>query len=533
MIRPKISKQSKLLRHGGCYQIMMEAILNVKKTNRTHRTAILLAAIFFSCFLYLTGMAAADGAQLTVLYTTDPHGRIVTNEESIGLDVVASIKKSMPGALLIDVGDILHGLPIATLTQGRDVVSLMKRAGYIASAVGNHEFNYGRQILLERAAQAMEPPHPMYMMSANVTNPDGTYPFTPWVVLEQNGVKLGLFALTTEETATQANPNAVRDFRFGDATEAALRAVRALRAAGCNFIIAATHIETEESRELADRVPGIDVILGGHSHIVADESRNGTKIYSTGAYGHNVGVLDIARADDGRLTTTNRFISKQESLAVKPDPYIALRTSMIVDEQKKILSEVLASTEVDLNGERHTIRTSETNLGNLTADSLIAATGARISIINGGTIRDSIKRGDITKGDIVTVYPFGNVVVTKRVTGAQMRDILEAALSHLPEAKGSFPQIGGMIVQVDANAPPGNRVKSLRLTDGSPIDEAASYLLATNDFLANGGDGYPHLADRPIESQNMSMDEALISFIRERGTAQYETSSPARILFNQ
>ena len=491
----------------------------------------------FCALLLLLTVASASFSgipgEFAIVYTTDAHGHIATDEETIGLDVIAAIKKGIPGAILLDAGDFLHGTPIATLTQGRDVVELMKRAGYAATAVGNHEFDYGWRVLAERAGEAGSPPKVVKMLAANVSRRDRALCFEPWTILDVNGLKVGIFGVTTLDTEYQSSPSAVEGVSFANPMETAERVSKVLRKMGCDLVVALTHIETGESLEMARQVDGIDIIVGGHSHVVVDEVLNGTAVISSGCHGKNVGIFEVRRDEDGVYRTTNRILSKADTVSIEPDAFLAMRIGMIRDEQARLLSQVVGYTEVDLDGERERVRTRETNLGNLAADALMAATGADVAIMNGGTIRATIPRGEITQGQILTTFPYSNIAMSKVVTGAQLRDILEVAFGRLPIDDGRFPQVAGFRVTVDRAREPGSRVRKIELLSGAPFEEGSKYSLGVNDFLAEGGDDYPHLKDLPIERQTMSLEEAFLSYVAKHGTAAYASTQPGRIVYER
>lgn len=183
----------------------------------------------------------------------------------------------------------------------------------------------------------------------------------------------------------------------------------------------------------------------------------------------------------------------------------------------EVLGEVVGKTEVLLDGERENVRTRETNLGNLAADALLKATAADFAFTNGGGIRRSIATGDITRKDVVEVFPFGNSVLVLEVTGAQLLAAMEHGLRQYPEQSGGFPQIAGGTLVFSAANEPGNRVMEFTIA-GKPVDSAATYQVATNDFLAAGGDGFDMLKDCPVLGYLGTLDEILGKHITALGT---------------
>ena len=196
---------------------------------------------------------------------------------------------------------------------------------------------------------------------------------------------------------------------------------------------------------------------------------------------------------------------------------IVSTTETIESEQEELLSQVVGSTYVALEGAREKVRTGETNLGNLITDAMVYLTGADCALTNGGGIRASIDAGDITKGEIITVLPFGNYIVTKKVTGADIKAALEHGTKAYPEPLGGFPHVSGIKYVIDIGRQAGDRVVNITV-NGQPLDLNKEYVLATNDFMAAGGDEYTMFADDPILNEYSSLDEAVIAYIQAKGS---------------
>ncbi|MGM9986933.1 MAG: bifunctional metallophosphatase/5'-nucleotidase, partial [Bacillaceae bacterium] len=370
---------------------------------------------------------------INIIHTNDTHGRIKEDSKVIGIDTVSQVKKSMKNAILVDAGDTLHGLPFVTMNKGADVVALMNLAGYDYLTVGNHDFNYGQDRLLELKGMANFP-----VFGANVKKGNST-------VLDSNdiktidGVKVGFFGLASPETAYKTNPNNVTGITFENPIDSAKEQVKALQQKGADVIIALAHIGLDGSTEItsddiAAAVPGIDVIIDGHSHTTLPEGLkvdgvdgNDTLIASTGEYLGNIGHVTLTvDANTNKLVKKEAsLISKADSAAYGKDEKVTNKIKEIDDAQKPILSAKVGETSVKLEGAREFVRTQETNLGNLLTDAMIDETGADIAITNGGGIRASIEAGTITKGNVIDVLPFGNYVVTKKLTGEQIKAVLE------------------------------------------------------------------------------------------------------------
>lgn len=486
-----------------------------------------------------TAMASSlpqEGSSLAgytvVMHTNDSHARAVPSSSSgyMGFTAVSALKKSYEAAgakvILLDAGDTLHGLPFANLVQGKSIVELMNLVGYDAMTPGNHDFNYGSSVLTE-LAKTMDFP----LLSANVTKKDNGADFLEdHIIIEKNGVKYGIFGLSTPETAYKTNPNNVSTINFGNPVTAAAKEVSELRAEGATFIIALAHLGLDKSSDytsemIAKQVDGINLIVDGHSHTVLEEGLKveDTLIVSTGEYIQNIGVVMIDSKGSMQADLINATEFTGTDAAV--DKLVATYST----EQEKLLSEEIGYTVVDLDGIREHVRAGETNLGDLTADAMRNATGADVAITNGGGIRASIDIGEITKKDIVTIFPFGNYVVTKYVTGASLLQALEHGASAYPEVLGAFLQVSGITYTIDATKAAGSRIVDPKV-NGTALDLTKDYLLASNDFIFVGGDGYTMLSDYETANEFASMEDVMIEYLLKTGDVTIEKGNRVSII---
>ena len=471
----------------------------------------------------------AKNIEITLFHTNDSHGRVKTDASSIGIDVISAIKNNTVNSLLVDAGDTLHGLPFANLKRGEDIISLMKLAGYDVMTPGNHDFNYGYERLVELSKLANEGENGFPIISANVMK-DNNNLINANIIKEVAGVKIGIFGLSTPETAYKTNPNNVKGIVFADPVESAKKQVKELKEKGADVIIALAHIGIDESSDIvsttiANEVEGIDVIIDGHSHSKLANgitTKNGTLIASTGEYENNLGKVVISLDNDTKdiVNKNASLISKNDTTNIVGNEAVSNKIKEIDNEQNEILLKVVGNSKVHLEGDRKYARTQETNLGNLITDAMLNETGAEIAITNGGGIRDSIDVGEITKGKIVKVLPFGNYIVTKSLTGAQIKDVLEHGIKAYPETAGHFPHVAGLNFVFDATKEPGNRIVGITI-NGKPIEMDKIYVVATNDFMAVGGDEYPHFNNIPTINEYKSLEEALESYIAKIGDVDY------------
>ncbi|MBP3930433.1 MAG: 5'-nucleotidase C-terminal domain-containing protein, partial [Peptostreptococcaceae bacterium] len=475
-----------------------------------------------------------DTNKITILHTNDTHGRLKADDDVIGIDTVAAIKNNTENSILIDAGDTIHGLPFVTLSKGKDAVDLLNEAGYEYIVPGNHDFNYGYSRLIElfkNNGKLKNGENKLRLLASNI-NKDGKSVFEANHIkeMEVNGktVKVGFFGIATEETTYKTNPNNIKGIEFTSPVKAAKEQVEDLENQGADVIVALSHIGTDSSSDptaydVIEAVDGIDVYVDGHSHTTFEtgEKVNDTLLVSTGEYLSNLGKVELELDENNEVVNaTASLITKEEASKVKPDEKVAAKIAEIDKAQSEVLSEVIGKNTIDLDGDRNSVRFGETNLGNLITDAMIDETGADLAITNGGGIRASIKAGDITKGDIVSVLPFGNFIVTKQLTGAQIKEVLEFGVRSYGESLGGFPHVSGIKFVVDPSRPVGDRIISLTI-NGEDLDMNKTYTVATNDFIAVGGDDYPCFSDVPTLNKYSSLEESLANFIKTLGTVSY------------
>ena len=485
--------------------------------------------------------------QLVILHTNDSHGRIKEDGTSMGMSAVKYLANRYENAgasvLILDAGDTLHGLPIVTASRGESAVDVMNAVGYSAMAPGNHDFNYGYEHILELEEEMNFP-----VLAANVTyEADGSLVFGDHIVITCGEYTIGVFGMATPETVTKTNPNNVvgLDLNEDNLAGTAHAQCDELKELGCDIIICLAHLGDDvsstpyRSTDVLEQVTDIDLWIDGHSHSVLNDDGeahlvNGTLVASTGEYTKNIGVVtyDGAEFDAGLVHYADLCNTYEQDGEIITefygyDPEITALVQNYYDEMMEFYSEVVGHTDVLLNGTREFVRTQETNLGDLAADAILAAApNADFALTNGGGIRANIEIGDITRYDLFTVFPFGNMVATVELTGAQIVYILEAATHACPGIDGAFPQVSGITFEIHtyieyegeyANPTnPGSRIQNVCI-NGEPIDLDATYVMATNDFLAAGGDTYAILAENFENSGiliGINLEDALINYIQ-------------------
>ena len=488
--------------------------------------------------------------QLTIIHTNDEHAQHDPNAAGDGgiarqAAVIAQIRNSADNVILVDGGDRFTGSLYHQQYRGQDNAQLMNMLGYQAMTPGNHEFDDGPDTLAA-FIDALNFP----VVSANITVAEGNPlegKLVPSAILEVNGQQIGVIGLTTAETPILSSPG--EGVTFDPDYAAAVQAVAdELTAQGINKIVLLTHLGYGVDVDLATQISGVDVIVGGHSHTLLGNaytaaeypypaeatSASGEPVVIVQAGGGNtlyLGRLDATFDGAGLLTNWGGdtiFMSR----FITPDAEVeALLTELAapIDELK---ATAVGESAVFLVGDRAVCRATECNLGNLITDALRAETGAQLAITNGGGIRSNIPVGvetpadpaleapqTVTLGDVLTVLPFGNLVSTFELSGADVVAALENGVSQVENGAGRFPQVSGLRYTFDPAAEAGSRIVSVEVLgeDGSytPIDLEAIYSVASNDFMRRGGDGYTVFFENSQNAYDFGrpLDQVLADYI--------------------
>lgn len=463
-------------------------------------------------------MAEDAVINLTIVHTNDTHARIESGRDIMGFAKISSkvnaLRAENPNVLLVDAGDTFHGQTIATLNEGESVVKVMNAMMFDVMAPGNHDFNYGSDRLLEIAAMLEFP-----IISGNITKEDDSNYMEGTFIKEIGGLKIGFFGLTTPETAYKTHPKNVEGLTFENPITSAQAMVDALKGT-VDMIVCIGHIGEDEGSEFTSKmiinaVDGIDLFIDGHSHTVkpTGEMVKDTLLVQTGAYDANLGIVDITFTNGVITSKTAKLVTTAEAADIEEDP-IVLGVIADISAANKLITDVkVGTTTVKLEGTREIVRAGESNLGNLITNAMLYETGAQIAITNGGGIRASIEPGDITVGDVITVLPFGNYIVTLDVKGSDIILALENGLTDYPAPKGAFPHVAGITYTFDPAKPAMERVTSV-MFNGKPLDPNAYYSVATNDFMAAGGDEFVSLGASVETGQYAALDEALIEYLK-------------------
>jgi 5'-nucleotidase/UDP-sugar diphosphatase len=499
------------------------------------KTGLLLSLLLVVVMFVSVVQAQDETFSLTIMHTNDVHGAYgpydaANDATSNGgaarqATVINQIRAEGGNSILIDGGDRFTGTLFHQQWRGEEAARIMNAMSYDAMVVGNHEFDNGDAVL-EQFVDAVDFP----VITANVTFGENlAAKVQPYIVLEVGGQQIGVIGLTPPDTAILSSPGP--DVAFNsDMASVVQGAVDALAQQGVNKIILLTHIGLVVDEALVPQISGVDVIVGGHSHtllgnaasgaagsyptVMQDEVGNDVYIVQSGSSLNYMGRLDVTWDAEGVVQSAGGdtiFLSRY----ITPDP----DTLAIVNELRAPITTLTATpvgeSSVFLVGDRSVCRAEECNIGNLITDAMRAYSGAQIAITNGGGIRSNVPVGaaipedlnlaspmQITLGDVLTVFPFGNVVSWFELSGADVVAALENGVSQVENGAGRFPQVSGIRFSWDGSKPAGERIVAVDVLseDGSyaPIDLEAIYTVVTNDFMRRGGDDYTVFAEKAI-----------------------------------
>lgn len=488
----------------------------MKGTHLSRRLLALLLATTLLLSLFTVASAEAEPVTLVIFHTNDVHARVQGSSSVIGHAKIATIVQAErdlgANVLLFDAGDATHGQSVGNLSEGAAIIEVMNAMGYDAMVAGNHDFNFGQDRLLELAEFADFP-----ILGANVLNEDATPFLTEYIIREIDGVRIAIIGLATPETLFKTHPKNVEGLTFADPAEIAAKLVALLKN-DVDFIIALSHLGQDgefTSAMVAEAVPGIHLIIDGHSHDKGVLMVGKTVIVQTGEYANNLGRIDVSFAA-GSIVIESSLIAAADTVDVAANQEVLDIIAHYNAQVSAIQSVIIGSTAVHLEGDRVFARVGETNLGNLITDAMLKVTGADLALTNGGGIRASIPIGEITRKHIFDVLPFGNLIVVKEVTGQTILNMLEFSARLYPAQNGGFMHAAGITFSIDADKEPLDRIHSV-MVGGVALDLTAKYLLATNDFVAAGGDGYTMLTAYPIYAEMISLEEALADYITSLG----------------
>lgn len=534
-----------------------------KNIRRILSVFILTLTLTFTSIPLADLVHADDANIITIVHTNDMHGRLSTVPS--GADPAYTLLSRLDYYVdnndidfLFDAGDAIQGMPISNLNKGLEMLNAMEAIGYDAMTLGNHEFDFGLDNIEGLRDLGLVP-----IVSNNVSK-EGTLLFDRNMVIEKGTNKVGVIGVTTPETATKTHPNNIVGVEFlAPVTQVTADLNQLDGTVDLIVVLAHLGVDTETPLEwrgnyLAGAISELELetpvlVIDGHSHTEFPEgTKYGTNVLyaQTGQYLNNIGRVDIDL--DNFENSTATLIPTASVVPASPHPLQLEAEEAASAAFDGFGEEVLYDDlQFTLEAGNPLVRRREAALGNLITDAMMAygkgfSQQPDLAIINGGGIRAAIEGPEITLKDVITVLPFGNMYSSIEVTGQQILEMFEYSYNDTPaqddngnyvlNAKGGFLHVSGAKVIFNSALPAGERVLDILFdTDDGwvPIDLSKTYILATNDFLAAGGDGFTMLGGPRIEGN--SLDSVVADFLRDHSTtldwSAYEDQTPrTRIL---
>ena len=439
-------------------------------------------------------VSAQAPVHIVIAHTNDLHGQLLPRNGVGGMAEIATLIRGMKPDLVLDAGDLFTGTFLSDEFKGEPTIRAMNGIRYTAGTIGNHEFDYGQPVLRMRLRDARFP-----LLSANLQTPIGQ--IKRYVTVTVKGIRFGIIGATTREITTTTHPRNLGGVTVLDVVKAIEQVLPDVRSKS-DFVIVTAHLTAEEEKGVAEAFPEIRLIVGGHVHSALGPIWIGeTMVARTGNVGRFVGRVD--------LDFSARVMRRMEGKLIPVmDVAAAADISKIIEPyQKKVaarMNEVIGEASADLASANN----AESSLANLIADAYREHGKTQIAFQNVGGIRARIPGGPITWGSVFEVLPFQNTLVTLKLTGAQLKKTLGWNLLG----------VSGVRVRLDLSKPPGQRLVSATLTDGSPLEDTTSYTVTTNDFVLAGGDGFSEVGKgAEIKDSGILLRDVFVTYLKAHG----------------
>ena len=506
-------------------------------------------AILFCSLCFALSAFASDFSKLVILHTNDTHGFDDYQEKvkcslSVASALKQDLKKSGFEVILLDAGDSSQDHMLVNFSKGKSAFLMFNLASFDAMTLGNHEFDYGQEVLFENIKVANFP-----VLGANIFKEGTNEPlFKAHTILNRGDYKIGIFGLTTAETPISTTPVNVKGLSFlkDEALyKLAKSEVEYLKEQGCNLIIALVHLGAEakntgfRSYDLIFKVPGIDIVIDGHDHEVRNLKIDKTLLVETGSHFNHIGKITYQNG-----SFVEELIDKNDCYKLRKDEVVDdfIQAELLKIDEK--LNEQIGFSQIFLDAtDEPGVRTQETAIGNLICDAILWQANevlkdniikADAAIVNGGNIRSSIAIGSISAKQIKQMLPFDNQMYVTKISGRKLLEILEASSSQLPLSAGAFAQVAKIEYTVNPNieyekakqyqnsqfyAPKnlGSRVSISKVGNREfKLDDY--YNIVVSEFMLQGGDSYAALTLKEGKVLDIPLgfiaSDALINYIK-------------------
>ena len=487
---------------------------------------LLVVAMVFGFSNQVTLAKETSSTTVEILTFNDFHGNVADSGKNPGMaKLVGYIKerqKENPNTIVVSGGDNYQGTAMSNLTHGAPVTEMIKEMGVVASAVGNHEFDWGAEKMEGWAKDGG-----FDFLACNIYNKETGEPVTwakPYKIVEKGGIKIGFIGLAHEDTPTLTKEENVKGLEFRDAVKAAEEWTKYLKdgkaeEGAVDVVIALTHIDSDQDWDTGEitgnavelaNVEGLDGIISAHSHRTVSGKVNDVPIVQAYHSGRSVGVLTIEVDENNEIigieASVDNIYERKDELPV--DEEAEKIYNKYYDEVQPILGEVIgeAAEEFDHTADNVTL------LGRWVAETMMEQTNSDIAITNGGGLRRTLEKGPITMGDMYEIMPFDNYLVTFDLKGEDVKKAIDHGILN-PEIRDG--QFAGLIVEYDKNKEFQNRITDIKLQDGTPLEMDKYYKVVVNDFMFTGGDKYDFSNAINVNETYIPIREGLVDAIKE------------------
>lgn len=503
---------------------------------------VLLSVIMLSGISVCAVSAEEKSTEIHIVHTNDIHGYYKsTSGGQIGFDAVKTIADKENADLILDAGDTFHGQSFATVEEGKSIAELMDAVGYDAMTPGNHDWSYSADRLRELDRESS-----FTILASNVADTNGNRYFDNNFYIKNvtaddgTKVRVGVFGVIDEDFYTSTSAKNVENVRFENSAETATAYANFLRDdENCDIILALTHNANPE--KFIAETSGIDAVIAGHQHILIDKyctdsDGKSVKLVEANCFFKNVGVLTLTYSNEKGVTDAVEKTYSSADTQGMSDEKIASDISAIEKREQSVLSEVIGESSREYAYSWEELRTSEQEIGRIVTTAYLDFTGADVAMENAGGIRSGIPKGNVTYSDLISISPYGNVLVEKELTGQQIIDILEFSVDLMkknnavydlqkqaikdgedpyqyswPDNSGSVMQFSGLSAVYDYSKPYGDRVSDVKI-GGKAIDTLKTYRVVSNNYAFDSSD-YGDVASLTTVKEYTTCEQILRDYI--------------------
>lgn len=498
--------------------------LKRKKVISLFISVLMVLSMIFSGNVFA---ASEDIKTINILSFNDYHGQVLEGKKEPGIakfaKAIKDFKNSNKNTIVVAAGDLYQGSAISNLNEGAPINEMINNLQVTTSALGNHEFDWGIDKIEKWAKEGN-----FEWLASNIYDKNTLKPVSfakPYKMIEVDGVKIGFIGLATPETTYKTKPTYIKDLEFRDPVNSAKEWTEKLKSGTleegkADIVIALTHLGafqnkdskviTGEAADLAKVSTGVDAVIAAHTHQTVSGKVEGIPVVSAYYNGRAYGRLEIkCDLNTKKAEITPYAIDLIASIGeLKEDTEV----KAIAEKYEKLsaskLNEVLAVTDKDLV---HDKLSGPSMLGEWMCEVMAKATNSQIAITNGGGIRTSLNKGNITMGNLYEVMPFDNTLFTMDLTGADIKKVIENGIGN---DKIGWVQASGLKVKYDLSRAFGNRVTEMNLINGTKLDVNKYYKVVTNDFMASNGDEYDFSKGKNKLDTNIPVRDALVNELK-------------------